>query len=316
VFGAVWDSTLPERRATLSRLFATWGGVFPPDVLERVKGRMLAAPVPQQVALPPPAPHPLPSAGVQMMHVPGPAAYGVPPPHVVSLPPAPPYGSGGGGPPPLMQLPPAPAPVALPPYGAPPQQQQHMGPMDMGPMSMGMGMPGGPLQMQPHEAFYPPQQHPPPHQPHLAPRPRSPSPYGQQPPPLQQQQPYLGAPPHGVPAGLGDLLSSLAQTGVLRGAPGRPQDDPALATTELAPAFIKVSARARAADPRCRAPTPAGGGRAAAAPAAARDAPLCLLPRGGAAAAPSVWGGAQPKSPTSCGWRRRPAPGPDLWCGV
>lgn len=81
-------------------------------------------------------------------------------------------------------------------------------------------------------------------------------------PPQQQQhaarQPSPAA--GGVPAGLSNLLSSLAQTGVLRGPGPRPQDDPALRTTELSAAFVKVNgwpARADDTRPRSALPQPA-----------------------------------------------------------
>jgi hypothetical protein len=111
---------------------------------------------------------------------------------------------------------------------------------------------------------------------HLAPRPRSPSPYGQQQQPQQQQQQqYPGPPPPGMPAQLSDLLSSLAQTGILQGMPAgpRPQDDPTLRTTELSPAFVKVNS-----DPG-RARTPRSHSIAAPSQPRPQVAPLCRAPR-------------------------------------
>jgi hypothetical protein len=42
VFGAVWDTTLQEKRSSLSRLFGTWTGVLPAPVLARVQERMVS----------------------------------------------------------------------------------------------------------------------------------------------------------------------------------------------------------------------------------------------------------------------------------
>ncbi|KAI8465306.1 MAG: hypothetical protein J3K34DRAFT_396199 [Monoraphidium minutum] len=103
VFGSVWDSTLPDKRASLSRLLATWSGVFPADVLSCIKARMAASAagggaaaqplqgVPQPVLLQP---------GVQMLQV-APGGYGPAPP-VVTLQ----AGTYVPGPQPVAALPP------------------------------------------------------------------------------------------------------------------------------------------------------------------------------------------------------------------
>jgi len=195
---------LPERRATLSRLLGTWGsGVFPADVLERVKARMVSAAPPQQPQII------LQQAAqpMQVVHV-AQGGYGAQP-QVVALPPTT-YGMQQ-----VMHL--------MPPV------QQHYAPQQQ-PITVVLQQPGVPPSPQHHAHAWQhqqQQQHAM-HQQHQ--RQRSPSPYGQ----FQQ--------PGGVPTNLSDLLSSLAQTGVLKGAGACPQDDPALKTTELTPAFIKVNA--------------------------------------------------------------------------
>ncbi|GBF95115.1 hypothetical protein Rsub_07699 [Raphidocelis subcapitata] len=206
VFGSVWDSTLPDRRGPLSRLFATWGGVFAPEVLERVKERMVsAAPPPMQQQFPGPAPM------QQVLQLPAGAAYGVPPGQlttVVSL-----------APPVQLQL----GPMQLPHYAPPTMQFQP--PSGMLPPSP---QHGGWPQHQHHQQQQQQQQQMP-FDPRLR---RSRSPYGG--PEQQQQQPL-------APGQLSSLLSSLAQTGILKApaAAAAWTDDPALRTTELAPAFIK-----------------------------------------------------------------------------
>lgn len=260
VFGAVWDSALPERRAPLSRLFATWGGVFPAQVLERVQARMVsAAPPPMQQQHLPPM-----QQQQHVLHVPGAAAYGVPPLQpttVVSL-----------APPVQLQL----GPMQLPQYAPPPMHLQAPAVM----------LPPGALPPSPQRGGWPQQQH---QQQHLQqqqmpfdPRRRSPSPYGG---PQQQQR---LAPGH-----LSSLLSSLAQTGILK-APAARADDPALRTTELTPAFVKViAARALTARPSPRRPPQLWCGHA----------PVCAL---ALRMRPGRWGCRG--SPRRRGWERRPVP--------
>eukprot|EP00879_Flechtneria_rotunda_P004442 GHRR01004693.1.p1 GENE.GHRR01004693.1~~GHRR01004693.1.p1 ORF type:complete len:525 (+),score=171.95 GHRR01004693.1:120-1694(+) len=42
VFGAVWDTTLQDKRSSLSRLYGTWAGVLSQHVLARVQNRMVS----------------------------------------------------------------------------------------------------------------------------------------------------------------------------------------------------------------------------------------------------------------------------------
>jgi hypothetical protein len=253
VFGSVWDSTLPDKRASLGRLFATWTGVFGPDVLERVKVHMAAPGVPQLLPQQPqvllqPQPVQVFQGGYTATGT-GPAVVTLPPGAYVSAMPQPvvslapqPFGSGGGAPIQVQYLPPA----QVQQYVAPPQAVAGLVP--------GMQPPPSP----PHAGW---QQSQPALDPRL--RRRSPSPMivggwpGQQ---QQQQQQQPGV----MPAQLSDLLSSLAQTGVLRGAPpAYNREDPVLRTTEMTPAYIKVTVAAdppplpRTARPAClRTPSP------------------------------------------------------------
>lgn len=54
VFGNVWDTCLQEKRASLTRLFGTWTAIFPSQVLDKVKARMVSssgsAPVVQPIS--------------------------------------------------------------------------------------------------------------------------------------------------------------------------------------------------------------------------------------------------------------------------
>ncbi|WIA19514.1 hypothetical protein OEZ85_004125 [Tetradesmus obliquus] len=72
VFGAVWETTLQEKRASLSRLYGTWTGVLPAPVLARVQERMaspIGAATAQQRQQPPRAAQPQPALVPQVLQV-------------------------------------------------------------------------------------------------------------------------------------------------------------------------------------------------------------------------------------------------------
>lgn len=72
VFGAVWETTLQEKRASLSRLYGTWTGVLPAPVLARVQERMaspIGAATAQQRQQPPRAAQPQPAPVPQVLQV-------------------------------------------------------------------------------------------------------------------------------------------------------------------------------------------------------------------------------------------------------